>query len=97
MAVHGNVDLNLGLADLPAMIRSAGLNHLDGSLPSPDDTQNFITYVIQPEDTLIHIAKRYGTTYEALADLNDIPDPDIIYAGQTIRIPETGTPFFRIS
>lgn len=95
--ISGNVDLNLEFTDFPALIRRAGLNHLDGSLPLPDAAQNFITYVVQPEDTLSHIAERYGTTYEALADLNDIPAPDIIYAGQTIRIPETGTPFFRIS
>ena len=79
------------------IFRSAGFNRLDGSLPPPAGTQNYITYVVQPEDTLIRIAQRYGTTYEALASLNDIPDPDIIYAGQTIRIPETGTSFFRIS
>ncbi|TCS74844.1 GH25 family lysozyme M1 (1,4-beta-N-acetylmuramidase) [Muricomes intestini] len=95
--ISGNVDLDVGFLDFPVMIRSAGFNHLDGSLPPPAGTQNYITYVVQPEDTLIRIAQRYGTTYEALASLNDIPDPDIIYAGQTIRIPETGTFFFRIS
>lgn len=90
--IRTNVDLDLGFTDLPAIIRDAELNHLDGSSPPSGSTvQNYITYVIQPGDTLSGIAKRYGTTYQTLAVLNDIPDPDIIYPGQTIRVPEDGT------
>ena len=34
------------------------------------------------------IAVRYGTTYQALAALNNISDPNLIHPGQTIRVPE---------
>ena len=51
-------------------------------------TSTGITYVIQPGDTLSGIAQKYGTTVNALAKLNDISDPDKIYAGRTIRVPE---------
>ena len=46
--------------------------------------------MIQPGDTLSGIAQRYGTTVSALSVLNGISNPDLIYAGNTIRVPETG-------
>ncbi len=87
--IEQNVDLNIGFIDFPEVIQNKGLNHLDGSLLSPaSTTQNYITYIIQQGDTLSKIALRYDTTYQTLAALNDIPNPDIIYPGQTIRVPE---------
>lgn len=51
-----------------------------------------ISYVIRPGDTLTAIAQRFGTTILNIARLNGITDSNIIYAGQTIRIPsEIGT------
>ena len=86
--ISGNVDLDTGFIDYPAVIRKAGLNHLDGgSNPAPPPVQDYITYVVQPGDTLSGIAARYGTTYQTLAALNGITNPNLIYAGQTIRIP----------
>lgn len=43
-------------------------------------------YTVQPGDTLSRIASQYGTTYTAIANLNGIKDPDMIYAGQKLRI-----------
>lgn len=92
--IGGNVDLDWGYVDYPSAIRAAGLNHLDGSSPapspSPSPSTDYVTYVIQPGDTLSGIAQRYGTTVNALASLNGIADPDLIYAGNTIRVPENG-------
>lgn len=87
--ISGSVDLDLSYVDYPSVIRSAGLNHLTGNAPSPVPPQQYITYVIQPGDTLSGIASRFGTTVSALASLNHISDPDKIYAGTTIRVPET--------
>lgn len=39
-------------------------------------------------DTLSQIAKRYGTTVDALAKANNIANPDLIYAGATLKIPD---------
>ena len=86
--ISGNVDLDIGYEDYPAIIRKAGLNHLSGSVPSPSPSPQYITYVIQPGDTLSGIAQKYGTTVSALTQLNGISDPDKIYAGNTIRVPE---------
>lgn len=88
--ISGNVDLDLGYVDYPSVIKDAGLNHLSGSFPAPPSPQ-YITYVIQPGDTLSGIARRYKTTVNVLTQLNGISNPDKIYAGNTIRIPETGT------
>lgn len=39
-------------------------------------------------DTLSEIARRTGTTVQALVDANDIEDPDRIYVGQSLVIPD---------
>lgn len=44
-------------------------------------------YTVRSGDTLSGIAARYGTTYQALASYNGIPDPNRIYPGQKITIP----------
>jgi rare lipoprotein A len=41
-------------------------------------------YVAQSGDTLSGVAAQLGTTVEDLAATNGIPDPDLIYAGQTL-------------
>lgn len=43
-------------------------------------------YTIQPGDTLSGIAERYGTSYQCLAYINGISDPNKIYVGDTIRV-----------
>ena len=89
--ISGSVDLDLSYVDYPSVIRRAGLNHLTGNAPSPVPPQQYITYVIQPGDTLSGIAARFGTTVSAIASLNHISAPDKIYAGTTIRVPETAS------
>lgn len=44
-------------------------------------------YTIQRGDTLSGIAKRYGTTWQELAKLNNIKNPSLIYAGTTLKLP----------
>ena len=44
-------------------------------------------YTVKSGDTLSGIALRYNTTYQKLAEYNNIPNPSIIYVGQKIRIP----------
>ena len=46
-----------------------------------------VEYTVRPGDTLWDIARRYGTTVEAIARENSIPDPNRIYVGQVLRIP----------
>ena len=62
---------------------------------TPIPTATPITYQIQPGDTLDAIARRYGTTVNALAELNGIFNPHQIDVGQILVIPTpapTATP-----
>lgn len=43
-------------------------------------------YTVKSGDTLSGIASKYGTTYQKLASLNNIADPNKIYVGQKIRV-----------
>ena len=45
-----------------------------------------VYYTIRRGDTLSAIAARYSTTYQKLAAMNGIADPNRIYAGQRIRV-----------
>lgn len=44
------------------------------------------THTVVWGDTLWDIANRYGTTYQELARINNIPNPNLIYVGQVIKI-----------
>ena len=43
-------------------------------------------YYVQPGDTLSAIAAKYGTTWQQLQAWNNIPDADVIYPGQPLRV-----------
>lgn len=47
------------------------------------------TYTVQPGDTLSAIANKFGTTYQNLAAINGIGDPNQIWPGQVLKV--TGT------
>jgi LysM repeat protein len=49
------------------------------------------TYVVQPGDTLFRISLRFNTTVPAIAQLNGISNPNLIFVGQRLRIPAPGT------
>lgn len=53
------------------------------SAPSPERV-----HVVQPGETLYRIALRYGTTVERLMALNGLNNPNRIFVGQVLRIPE---------
>lgn len=44
------------------------------------------TYTVQKGDTMYAIAARFGTDIYALAKLNSIPDPSMIYPGQVLQL-----------
>lgn len=45
-----------------------------------------VYYVVKRGDTLSAIASKYGTTYQQLAKINGIANPNRIYPGQKIRV-----------
>lgn len=44
------------------------------------------TYTVKAGDNLSAIAARYGTTWQALAQKNNIANPNLIYPGQVLKI-----------
>lgn len=46
-----------------------------------------IIHIVKPGDTLSGLAKKYGTTVQAIAQTNNIKNPDIIYDGTALQIP----------
>ena len=44
-------------------------------------------YTVKSGDTLSGIAAKYGTSYQKLAQINGIPNPNLIHVGQTIKLP----------
>ena len=48
-------------------------------------------YVIQSGDTLTKIANKFNTSVDELVKLNNIENPNLIYAGDTIKIPSNNT------
>ncbi len=45
------------------------------------------TYTIRSGDTLWALAQRFHTTVNKLASLNHIANPNLIYAGRTLKVP----------
>ena len=46
-------------------------------------------YIVQPGDTLTYIARQFGTTIDAIVQINDISDPNLIVVGQVLEIPDS--------
>ncbi len=73
------------------------LLNTSGAIPLPDNTDKPIaggttTITIQRGDTLSRIALEYNTTVARLVELNNIANPNLIYAGQTLIVPSGETP-----
>lgn len=61
---------------------------IPGVTPTPVPTEALLTHTIQPGETLYSIAVRYGVTVQELMQANNLTDPDLIYPGQVLIIPE---------
>ena len=54
--------------------------------PTPEPTPEPEYYTVQKGDTLTKIAKKFKTTVDWLVEVNNIKDPNKIYAGQKLRV-----------
>lgn len=59
--------------------------------PAPTPTPAHEVYVVKKGDTVYKIAKRFGTTMQAIILGNNLRNPDLIYPGQILFIPGAST------
>ncbi|HLV10322.1 MAG TPA: LysM peptidoglycan-binding domain-containing protein [Halanaerobiales bacterium] len=78
--------MNPGLPDTP---RPGQIITLPIEIPRPPE--NAIRYYVRAGDTLFQIAQRYNTTVNTLVRLNNIADPDIIFPGRILIVPNSNT------
>lgn len=85
--INTTVDKDYALKDYPALIKKSGLNGFKkttATKPKPKPKVEY--YTVKKGDTLSAIAVKYKTTVANLVKLNKIKNPNLIYAGQKIRI-----------
>lgn len=70
----------------PNKIYPGQIIHLDSSAPTAPANQG-TTYTVVAGDTLSGIAQRYGTSYQTLAAMNGIANPNLIKVGQVLKVP----------
>ena len=84
--ISGDVDLDVFYKTYP--VRPKSNCNLPPETETPEhESPDFFLYTIRPGDTLSAIAEKYHTTVQKLVRLNHIADPDLIFAGETLKIP----------
>ena len=92
--ISGRCDMNKCFRDFPKEItgkkqtNSSTSNTGKTETKKDDKTTETLAeyYEVKVGDTLSSIASKYGTTYQALAKLNNIENPNLIYAGQILKV-----------
>jgi LysM repeat protein len=55
-----------------------------------NDSNKQTSVTVQPGDTLRNIAARFGCSFEEIARLNGLANPDLIHPGTVLQIPNSG-------
>lgn len=74
----------------PATAVPTTVPNLPPAATQPPAAPTTTIYVVRPGDSLSGIAARFGTTTTTLAQLNNIVNRDLIYAGQRLIVPSGG-------
>lgn len=79
--INGNVDTNYMYRDLISEIANKTVTTV---VKPVEQVQN--TYTVKAGDTLSAIAQKFGTTYQHLAQINNIANPNLIHVGQVLKV-----------
>jgi LysM repeat protein len=71
-----------------ALLFFAGMQTVHANSPASNPT----VHIVQWGENLTGIARRYGTTIQAIVQANSLANPNRIYAGQRLLIPGAWTP-----
>lgn len=71
-----------------SIINSNNLTQYDNveDVENSVDNSNYIEYIVKSGDTLSEIAEKYNTTYQKIAQDNNIENPNLIYPNQKLKI-----------
>ena len=80
-----------GIADPNKIFTGQVLKLSGGPVPAPNQQPpSGATYTVVSGDTLSGIAARHNTSYQTLAAMNGLADPNKIYTGQVLKVPSGG-------
>ena len=60
-------------------------------VPPVENPPNYVNYTVKPGDTLGKIGQAFGVRPDVIAEVNGIVNPNLIYAGQVLKIPTSTT------
>lgn len=82
----------LAITILPAFVAFA-LTPEDARVVTSVQGWNGCVYTVRRGENLFRIGVRYGVSYQYLAQLNDIYNPNYVWAGQTLVVPCGAVPY----
>ncbi|SNR38753.1 LysM peptidoglycan-binding domain-containing protein [Blastococcus mobilis] len=82
--IDPRIDMNWRRAAVAAFVASKS------AAPAPASAAG--SYTVRAGDTLGGIAKAHGTTWQVLAQLNGLGNPNVIRVGQVLRLPGAAAP-----
>ena len=88
---EGNIDTNISLEFNISVNRSERLNiinEINTEESRDNNIYSMVIYFVKPGDTLWKIAKKFRSTIDDIARVNNIEDIDKIYPGQQLYIPK---------
>ncbi len=86
-SIELKIDLNL-LIDIFKSVEINIINDMKVEENKDNEVYSIIIYFVKPGDTLWKIAKKFRSTVENIARINEIEDENKIYPGQQLFIPK---------
>lgn len=75
------------------LVEKVGVSSTSSNTSEDKVQDNGVTYYrVNSRDTLSGIAAKYNTTYQYLAKINGIDNPNLIYEGQVLIVPASKIP-----
>lgn len=87
------IDISI-LSNLNGISSDAYLTEGSYIIIPKSSSENFITYMVKPGDTIIEIARQNGLDYRQLLSLNGLDKDQYIYPNQEILIPNRNVYFW---
>lgn len=86
-SIELKIDLNL-FVDVFKSVEINIINDMNVEEDKENEAYSIIIYFVKPEDTLWKIAKKFRSTVETIARINEIEDENKIYPGEQLFIPK---------